>query len=137
MSGRNISDDATMRPSKDAVQERPIPDVWRPTLTALVASLSQQDGIPLGEDVPGVTPAAADLSVACREAVRTYGDVTLLPLPASVWDTSICLWQGTHWQCLVDLWTEEEGRSDLVLDVDVVEHGEDDYRFSVNLVYVP
>jgi len=36
----------------------------------------------------------------------------------------------------VDLWTEQEGRSDLVLDIDVRDDGRG-YRYSINLVYVP
>ncbi|MDG4827327.1 hypothetical protein O7635_36250 [Asanoa sp. WMMD1127] len=69
-------------------------------------------------------------------AVDDYGDVTLVPLPEESWDTSVSLWHGDRWSCLVDLWTEQEGRSDLVLDVDVFEHGPG-HRFVVQLVYVP
>ena len=81
-------------------------------------------------------PVSEELSAQCRDAVRSYGDVTLVPLPDDTWDTSGLSRQGTRWDCLVDLWTREEGRSDLVLDVNVVEDG-DAYRFSVHLVYVP
>jgi hypothetical protein len=37
---------------------------------------------------------------------------------------------------LVDLWTEREGRSDLVLDAKAYEAG-DGWRFAIRLVYVP
>lgn len=60
----------------------------------------------------------------------------LVPLPKDTRGTSVCLWQGDRWQCLVDLWTDQEGRSDLVLDVDVFEDG-GGYRYAVKLVYVP
>ncbi|WP_444544523.1 DUF7668 domain-containing protein [Rhizocola hellebori] len=69
------------------------------------------------------TPPAA-MRIGCLEAKR------------EAWDTSVALWFGDRWRCLVDLWTKEEGRSDLVLDVDVFENGSG-YRFYVNLVLVP
>jgi hypothetical protein len=43
---------------------------------------------------------------------------------------------GNHWDVLVDLWTKEEGRSDLVLGVKVTELAGEP-RFTVQLVYVP
>jgi len=43
---------------------------------------------------------------------------------------------GTGWQVLVDLWTQEEGRSDLALHLHVAESA-GGYRFAVHLVYVP
>jgi hypothetical protein len=77
-----------------------------------------------------------DVSQQCIDAVAAYGPVTLIPLPDESWETSIALWSGDRWGCVVDLWTEEEGRSDLVLDVDVIESASG-YRFRVKLVYVP
>jgi hypothetical protein len=122
-------------PVKDDHQERAVPDVWQPTLSAIVESLVREDVV-VAADLSAVDPVSDDLSHACREAVRHYGDVTLVPLPKDTWDTSVCLWQGVRWQCLVDLWTEQEGRSDLVLDIDVRDDGRG-YRYSINLVYVP
>ena len=60
---------------------------------------------------------------------------------AAAWRPVLCeiacaQWMGTHWEVLVDLWTKEEGRSDLVLHVKVVEDGASP-RFTVHLVYVP
>ncbi len=43
---------------------------------------------------------------------------------------------GDFWQVLVDLWTEGEGRSDMVLHMRIFDH-ESAYRFEVGLVYVP
>jgi hypothetical protein len=43
---------------------------------------------------------------------------------------------GDHWDALIDLWTEDEGRSDLVLQVDVSEAASG-YRVDIRLVYVP
>jgi len=58
----------------------------------------------------GVGPDSAE---PCRPA-RNAEDL---------WDTSVALWFVDRLRCLVDLGTEEEGRSDLVLDVDVFENG--------------
>jgi hypothetical protein len=41
-----------------------------------------------------------------------------------------------HWEVIVDLWTKEEGQSDLVLSLMVTEAGAG-HRFKVHLVYVP
>ena len=122
-------------PVKDASLEVPIPEVWRPTLKAVVESLARRDTV-IGAALPSVDPVPADISQQCLQAVDNYGDVTLISPPDESWDTSVALWFGDHWQCLIDLWTEQEGRSDLVLDVDVFENGPG-YRFRVNLVYVP
>jgi hypothetical protein len=43
---------------------------------------------------------------------------------------------GTHWELLVDLWTAEEGRSDLVLQGDVFETNSGTC-FTIRSVYVP
>jgi hypothetical protein len=43
---------------------------------------------------------------------------------------------GTHWDVIVDLWTESEGRSDMILSARVTEL-DDEHRISIYLVYVP
>jgi hypothetical protein len=122
-------------PVKDASLEVPIPEAWRPTLKAVVDSLVRRDTV-IGERLPSVDPVPAEISQQCLQAVDDYGAVTLITPPGESWNTSVALWYGDRWRCLIDLWTEEEGRSDLVLDVDVFEHGPG-YRYRVNLVYVP
>jgi hypothetical protein len=122
-------------PVKDEDLEVPVPDVWRPTLAAIVDSLARRDAI-VGAGLSSVDPVPPDTSQTCLQAVDDYGAVTLISLPDESWETSVARWYGDRWRCLVDLWTKEEGRSDLVLDVDVFEHGAG-YRFQVHLVYVP
>lgn len=46
------------------------------------------------------------------------------------------IWAGEFWEVLVDLYTEEEGRSDLVPQMHVRE-GQEGYMYEVVLVYVP
>lgn len=50
--------------------------------------------------------------------------------------SSVSQWMGTHWEVLVDLWTIESGRSDLVLTVFVLETT-DGFRFEIDSVHVP
>jgi len=61
---------------------------------------------------------------------------TLAELPDETWATSVSQWMGTHWEVLVDLWTVESGKSDLVLDARVFEQ-ETGFRIEIHSVYVP
>lgn len=119
---------------KDEI-ERPVPDLWRPVLSALVDSLVERTPT-IGGGIPEVEPVPDSVREHCLTAVDDYGDVDLVPLPEEAWKTSVAAWQGDHWLCLVDLWTEQEGRSDLVLEAEVREHALG-FRFTVNMVYVP
>jgi hypothetical protein len=74
----------------------------------------------LARRVRGVAPVAAATAEQMRDYIAEYG-ATLVELPDDTWQTSVAQWMGTHWEILVDLWTAEEGRSDLVLGGDVVE----------------
>jgi hypothetical protein len=60
----------------------------------------------------------------------------LVDLPEATWQTSVAMWYGSFWDVLVDLWTAEEGRSDLVLHGRVTE-SDSGVRFSIHMVYVP
>ena len=60
----------------------------------------------------------------------------LVSLPQESWATSVCIWMGDHWVALIDLWTEEEGRSDLVLQVHISEVSSEPI-VTVYVVYVP
>ena len=59
-----------------------------------------------------------------------------LSVAAQAAETSVAQWMGTHWEVLVDLWTAEEGPSDLVLGGTVVETSAGP-RFTIDMVYVP
>lgn len=119
---------------KDEFKAHPIAGAWRSVLCEIVHCFVAGD-FGLAKGVAGVEPLSADLAGRMAAYVANYG-ATLLDLPPETWETSVAQWYGTHWGILVDLWTLEEGRSDLVLDARVVE-SEDGPRFSVHLVYVP
>lgn len=117
--------------AKDGENEVPVPEVWRLTLTTIVDALIQ-GGEP---SLPQVALQSPDVWVNAQENIRAYG-AHLRKLPDESWNSSVSIWYGEFWDVLVDLYTEEEGRSDLVLQVHVYEVG-DGYRYEVASVYVP
>ena len=120
--------------SKDEDLQTPVPSAWRPTLAAIVEAFCEGD-FELSRGIPNVSPVAPEDAEAIAGNIEEYGD-TLASLPDASWETSACQWTGAHWHVLVDLYTQEEGASDLVLDLRVREHGAG-YLFEVFLVYVP
>lgn len=85
--------------------------------------------------LPGVDPLDDETATGIARSIAAYG-CTLCSLPEESWHTSVCLWQHDRWGVLVDLFSVEEGRSDLVLDVDVYEEGSG-FGFRAHFVYVP
>ena len=119
---------------KDPDAAHPIAGAWRPMLREVVRRFARGD-YGLAHAVQGVEPVAAATAEQIRDYVAQYG-ATLVELPDDAWQTSVAQWMGPHWEVLVDLWTAEEGRSDLVLHGHVVETS-DGPRLTVYLVYVP
>lgn len=119
---------------KDSDHERPIPSAWRPVLCKIVDAFVRHD-YGLAEGISGVAPVSEETAAHVRQYIEGYG-AHLVALPEASWDTSVCIWMGHHWDALVDLWTEEEGRSDMVLQVQVSEAGSG-YLVAVYMVYVP
>ena len=119
---------------RDLDGAHPVPDAWRPMFSELVRQFSRGD-FACRLEVPGVNPITASTSEQMREYVAAYG-ATLIELPEATWETSIAQWMGAHWEVLVDLWTAEEGRSDLVLQA-TVEEVRGDARITVHMLYVP
>jgi hypothetical protein len=118
--------------TKDPSGQRPIPATWRPTLREIVARLAGLEYSLRGLSSVDVSPTTAS---QIEQYVIDYGE-TLIELPDESWTSSVTQWMGSHWDALVDLWTAESGKSDLVLSVRVFEEGKG-FRFEVNGVYVP
>ncbi|WP_313347512.1 hypothetical protein [Stenotrophomonas sp.] len=117
--------------AKDGHREMSVPEVWRPTLVAIVDALVEERE----PSLPQVVDRAPAAWSGMQANVREYG-ARLKKLPEASWESSVCIWYGSFWDVLVDLHTEEEGRSDLVLQVHI--HEDDGgYRYEVVLVYVP
>jgi len=119
---------------KDSDTERAIPTAWRPVLKAVVSAIARQDyGLSAG--VAGVKPVSAETAEHIQKYIANYAEV-LTELPDDAWSTSVCIWNGHGWDALIDLWTVGEGRSDLVLSVQVTEDA-GAFVFSIYMVYVP
>lgn len=125
---------AIAKPVEADDRKLPVPLVWRPVVRQVVEALRRGDPR-RAADVPGVAPVSAETSTQIRDYLADYGE-TLVSLPEASWETSIARWAGGAWDALIDLWTEGEGRSDLVLHLRVHET-QTDYRFDVGMVYVP
>lgn len=120
--------------TKDSENEGPIPSAWRPTLKKIVDAFVRHD-YRLADGVAGVAPVSEKTATQIRTYIQEYG-AKLVSIPQESWATSVCIWMGDHWDALIDLWTEEEGSSDLVLQVHVSEVGSESL-VTVYMVYVP
>lgn len=119
---------------KDEDASHPIAGSWRSVLCDIVRALSEDD-YELARGIEGVESISLDLAAQNRDYVTDYGE-TLVELPDEAWVTSCAQWMGTHWDLLIDLYTEGEGASDLVLTGRMIDvNGK--YRFTLELVYVP
>lgn len=114
--------------------EGPVAIVWRKTLSDIVSAFVRDD-FELKTKIPRVEMPTADLAAQMRSYVADYGE-TLVELPEETWKTSVAIGMESHWDVLVDLWTEESGRSDMVVHLDVFESG-GEYAFKIHLLYVP
>jgi hypothetical protein len=117
-----------------ADRELPVPSAWRPTFRKIVQAFSEGDfTLARGIDcVRSISQADAEYFAG---SIDTYG-ATLTSLPDESWQTSIYLHDLGYWVVLVDLFTAEEGRSDLVLFARVFERG-DAYEFEITSIHVP
>jgi hypothetical protein len=109
---------------KDEEQQQLVPAAWRETLAAIVESLAKGNYHLV--DLATVKPLDDVEANEIVESIKSYG-ATLSRLDEESWATSVCQWQIGYWEVLVDLFTVEEGASDLVLDVRVYEN-EPGYR---------
>ena len=119
---------------KDGESERPIPTVWRPVFCRIVDAFVKGDYL-LKDVVTGVDAVSKETASHIQSYLSDYG-ATLKSLPDETWNSSVCIWTGSHWDVLVDLYTNEEGASDLVLSARVTDtsHG---LKIAIHMVYVP
>lgn len=122
-------------PVKDEDSEHAIPTIWRPTIHQIVSAFSRHE-YELASGILGVDAVSSDTAEGIRRYIEDYGE-EITELSEETWKSSICIWMGNRWDALVDLWTLSEGRSDLVLHLNIFEAGDGGYKFSVYMVYVP
>ncbi len=118
---------------KDEDHEHPVPSEWRPKLREIVEALKDGNFNLIGLAL--IDPLDDATGAGIAQNIKDYG-CTLTSLSDESWDTSVCMWQADYWEVLVDLFTLEEGRSDLALHVHVFEQM-DGFNFKVHFVYVP
>lgn len=119
---------------KNEENELPIPTAWRPIFSEIVNSFVKKDYC-LREGLENVSAVSEETTNHIKEYIDEYGE-ELTQLSEDTWISSVCIWMGTHWNVLIDLWTAGEGRSDLVLGAKVSENGSD-YLVEIGIVYVP
>lgn len=123
---------------KEAIDDEnaahPIASSWRPVLRNVVSAFVRGD-YRLSHPICGVYPVAPDIADHIRSYISEYGEV-LVELPEETWKTSCAQWMGSYWEVMLDLYTEGEGASDLVL-TGRMEEAEGKIQFTVGLVYVP
>ncbi len=123
-----------IRVEKNEEEELPIPHLWRPIFKAIVNAFVQEDyGLSVG--VKNVNPVSENTAEQIKEYIEDYGE-KLIELPNETWDTSVYICYGNYWNVFIDLFTEDEGLSDLVLSAEVREF-KSEYIVDVQLVYVP
>lgn len=126
--------DLEIKPLKDEENELAVSTYWRPVLTEIVSSFSAKDYL-LSKGIEGVQPISEQTAQQIREYIEDYGE-SLAELPSETWSSSCSIWNGAKWEVIVDLWTEESGRSDMILHVEISESGYG-YLYEVYMVYVP
>ena len=119
---------------KDEENELPIPTVWRSVISDVVDAFVQKD-YSLSCGVKGVSSISNEAANHIKEYIEDYGE-ELIPLPSETWESSVCIWMGSHWDILIDLWTAGEGRSDLALGAQVSE-SVNGFSIDLGMVYVP
>ena len=122
-------------PHTDTDEQQGIALVWRPVLKDIVRALVEGD-YELHSCDSRVKRPSEGTAEQLKLSVDDYGDVSLTELPDETWKSSVSIWAGTYWGALVDLWTAEEGRSDLVLSVEI-RRNEGSYLFEVYAIMVP
>ncbi|MDN4037290.1 hypothetical protein [Massilia sp. YIM B02443] len=120
--------------SKDEHNQQPVPSAWRPIFVEIVEAFKDGD-FNLIRGVKTVRPVSEKRAKAMTDNIVEYG-ARLVSLPENTWQTSVCIWMLDYWEVLVDLYTMEEGASDLVLHMRVYEEGPS-YTYEVVNVYVP
>ena len=119
---------------KDLNVEAPIPTIWRSTISEIVNAFIDND-FSLSRSIKRVLPVSDASVKQIENYILDYGE-KLIPLPNETWDTSICTFSNNQWDLIIDLWTKNEGPSDLILQLNVFENA-DDYLFEIYMVYVP
>ena len=119
--------------TKDEYNQQLIPTIWRGALRLIVEAIKSNKYQLIKRD-PSIKDIDSSDVMRINDNIEEYG-CTLIELPEETWENSVCQWMQGYWDVLVELYTAEEGRSDLILDVRVYEqkHG---FEYEVISVHV-
>lgn len=122
-------------PSRDLDEQQPVALAWRAEIVSIVSALVRGDYelLSAGSSVRRLSAEEADY---IANNLMAYGGITLLDPPQETWETSVALWMGDHWEVVVDLWSAEEGRTDLILSL-AIRDTDGAYEYFVEGVWVP
>ncbi|OTG99754.1 hypothetical protein [Acinetobacter sp. ANC 4973] len=119
----------------DSEFQSPIPSIWRDCIIQIVEAFKDKDFGRLNT-LPSVQ--CIDLAYASEiaENIDAYG-AHLISLAEESWHTSVCIYmENESWKAIIDLFTVEEGRSDLIIDLFIFKK-ENQFIFQINNIYVP
>ena len=119
----------------DSEFQSPIPNIWRDCIIQIIEAFKDKDFGRLNT-LPSVQ--CIDLAYASEiaENIDAYG-AHLISLAEESWHTSVCIYmENESWKAIIDLFTVEEGRSDLIIDLFIFKK-ENQFIFQINNIYVP
>lgn len=116
--------------------EHPVPVEWRPVFVKIVDAFLAGD-FALSQHSVGVrTIVEPETALSIPDQIADYGD-RLVPLNDAVWKRSVYMWGDItkRWEFIVDLSTEQQIVSDLIIHAKLYERGE--FVLEIHSVYVP
>lgn len=113
-----------------------IPSIWHNTIFEIVEAFKNHDS-QFYNQIKGVLRIDSNDFEEILADINIYGE-TLISLPNETWEFSQCLWkEDSCWHVFIDLYTVNEGRSDLILFLTVQVDENNSFSFDVNNFYVP
>ena len=112
----------------------PVPSVWRETLIKIIEAFQNNDLASINQ-IQGVQNIELEHLQEIAENITDYGE-KLVSLPDETWNSSQAYWMGFCWDIILDLFSESEGRSDLILSIRIFET-DGVFEYSIQDIYVP
>lgn len=112
----------------------PLPSVWRETLIKIIEAFKNNDLASINQ-IQGVQNIELEHLQEIAENITDYGE-KLVSLPDETWNSSQAYWMGFCWDIILNLFTESEGRSDLILSIRIFET-DGVFEYLIQDMYVP
>ncbi|WP_300672977.1 hypothetical protein [Soonwooa sp.] len=118
---------------KNGEEQLPIPNIWRPIIKDIVKSFVNRD-YKISSGLNNVNFVSDETAEQIREYIDDYGE-ELVDLPDETWNSSVYIYYGDYWEAIIDLFTKNEGLSDLILNLEIREQN-NNYVIDIISVYV-